>query len=155
MKQLFKTYNQNLYAYKFTTGNCFYDYHYTLSATDPSIFGEIKVRDFSIDQYNTYIIELQKLNNLSKLSDNGYHVQYTNFFITPQGTYDAIVFDIPKRIKMYREKGIQNFVQRLWCNKATYRSRNNKTEKLVIYLEYNPDIDVKIQNTTWRYDNKS
>ncbi len=132
MLQFFQTFSKHIHKYEFTSGNVFYDYTYTVKPNCASTFGEIKIRDFPIDKYDTYIIEAQKMNNLAKFVNKNYDVQYTNFFLNKNGTYDCIVFNIPYRVALYRKQGQENVIKKLWCNEKTYQSRVKKIEKDVV-----------------------
>lgn len=152
MTQFFKTFDENVEAYQFTEGNVFYDYHYITNVSDPSIFGEIKVRSFPIEKYPDYIIELQKLNNLTRLVNDGFDVQCANFFKNQNGTYDLIVFNIPYRVQLYREMGYEKVVKQMWMNETTFKSRSKKMMKDVILLKFDPMIDTKFEGFGWNWN---
>lgn len=149
MTQFFETFDEIVEAFQFTEGNVFYDYHYITSVSDPSIFGEIKVRSFPIEKYPDYIIELQKMNNLAKLVNDGFYVQFSNFFKNKNGTYDLIVFNITYRVQLYRKMGYENVVKRMYMNETTFKSRSKKVMKDVILLKFDPMIDTKFEGFGW------
>ena len=135
---------------RFTEPNSYakYDGWYaTWKQPDSSVCFEIKVRDFEYTKYPDYIIEVNKLKNLLKLSKDGSKVLYMNFFKNDKGFYDLIVFDLTARVPMWAKGGIPKEVRMM--NEATFKSKYKKVEKEIVMLEYIERIDTKITNTQW------
>lgn len=94
---------------------------------------EVKVRS---KHFNRLLLEKRKYNSLKKLKKieeeafNNVNIIYLNF--TPQGTYLFNLTD--KRFNW----------ESLYANKCTIRSREDKVEKLVTFLDVNDGIDMKI-----------
>jgi hypothetical protein len=146
--QMFNTFNKTIKAYKFTSGKICYDGYYITDDNDKEVIFEIKVRNTQIDQYPDYILQADKANNLSKWHNKGHQVKYINFFKNENGQYDAIIFDLSYRIELWRKQGYENVIEYKWMNNATYIS-NQKIQKPVIMIKYDPTIDMKIMNTSW------
>lgn len=148
--QFFNQFYDKIDCYQFTPPNSRkgYDGTYKAINADSSTFFEIKVRNIKMDSYPDYILQADKANALSKWHNQGYELKYINFFINDSGTYDAIVFDLNYRIEQWRKMGMENVLQDMWMNNATYIS-NDKVSKKVIMLKYDPMIDTKITNTSW------
>lgn len=126
-----------------------YDMWYcTFKEPDVSTIVEIKVRNFDVDKYDSFIIEKNKLKNLLKQVKEGKHSIYLNFFKNENGYYDAIAFDVEKRIPEWKVNGLP--IENKWMNSATFRSTTKKVEKEVIMLRYNEKYDTKITNTQWK-----
>lgn len=130
-------------SYYFSTGHTCFDGVIT-TIKETNILFEIKVRQFDINKYDTYILEVDKLLNLiKKAKKNSFKIiYYINFFKNEEtGLYDFLIFNLTERIR--RWKTVKPLVERRWMNAQTYLSTTNKVLKEVIMLKYEPEIDGK------------
>jgi hypothetical protein len=139
-EELFKI-MPDIKSYTFTEGKICYDTEIILN-NDVKILGEIKIRQFDIHKYDSYILEVAKLISLIKKykkmgSDRIY---YINFF---KGEYDGIktfiIFDLTPRIEIW--KTIRPKIYKKYMNRETFKSTEDKISKDVILLEYDCNID--------------
>lgn len=140
--QLFKGIS-TIKSYYFTEGCVCFDGVIT-SDNDTTILFEIKVRQFDIDKYDSYILQVDKLKNLIKKSEknNFDRIYYINFFKNETtGLYDFIIFNLSERIKEWKINKPE--VQVRWMNAATFKSTTDKIQKEVIMLKYDSKIDGK------------
>jgi len=129
--------------YEFTTGNVCYDVIVNLK-NGTKIMGEIKVRDFELDKYPDYILQVDKLINLGKRAKElGFHkIYYINFFKTQTPAIkEFIIFNLSARIKLW--KVTPPIVQEKYMNAATFQSKSYKVPKKVIMLKYEEEMDSK------------
>jgi hypothetical protein len=124
-----------------------YDAWYT-PKKDPSntSFLEAKVRNFSIDKYDSWFLELKKLQNLVRYTIG--NIYYINFFPSEKGTYDAIFFNISKRLENWKSAGAIP-TQQIWMNSQTFKSTKQKENKEVILLKFDEAMDTMFRNTHW------
>ena len=130
-------------SYEFTSGKIAYDTSIELQ-NGMKILGEIKVRNFDVDAYPTYILQVDKLVSLIKRAKtNGYDlIYYLNFFNNPNPTLRSfIVFNLSKRIEIWKVEKPK--VEIRYMNAATFASTTYKIPKEVIMLSYDPNMDWK------------
>jgi hypothetical protein len=122
----------------------FYDGWY-IKNNETSVFFEVKCRAFSIDRYPDFIMEKKKLENLLSLVGQGKRVAYINIFTTQSPDYySAILFDLNGRYEQWKESGIP--YERRYMNSQTFVSRSNKIEKEVYMMQYDSNIDHKVDS---------
>lgn len=140
-EHLLNTFN-NIESYQLV--NCKYCYDFWMKLNNKFYLGEVKVRDFKIDKYDTYFFETEKLNNLvmtAKVKKLG--IVYINYFKTHEPyTWNYIIFNINARIREWGIKGAPE-VNCIYMNDKTFVSKNNKIPKFVIKLKYEKDKDHK------------
>lgn len=141
-EQLFKRL-PTIKEYEFTTGRVCYDSLVT-TKDNKKIIVEIKVRRFKREKYNTYILQVDKLQNLIKRANklNLDQIRYINFFETDNpAVVEFIIFDLTPRIKEWTKHPPK--VEVIPMNVETWKSTENKIYKQVILLEFDPKIDAK------------
>jgi hypothetical protein len=115
-----------------------------MKLNDKTYLGEIKVRSFNINQYDTYFLETAKLNNLlesAKIRDLG--IVYVNFFKTEEyNKWDYIIFNLKARTNKWN-KDNSPVVEYIPMNTRTFVDSVNKTSKYVIRLKFEKEIDRK------------
>lgn len=130
-------------SYSFTSGPVFYD-GIAISQDDRKAIFEIKVRDFPIDKYPDYFLEVAKFRNLySGAERTGHKLLYINYFITDEpDKWEYIVFNLSRRIDEWKVNGAPA-TERIRMNRRTFVSTNDKIYKDVIRLSYEPEKDRK------------
>jgi len=139
--KLFK-YIPEIIDFTFTSGRICYDC--IIKTVDKTILGEIKIRNFGINKYNTYILEVEKLLGLCKKAhkDKFDRIYYVNFFESEHpNNKDFIIFNLLPRIKEWKINSPK--IEQKYMNAKTYISDDYKIIKNVIMLEYRSDIDAK------------
>lgn len=129
--------------FDFTTGRICYDSVVT-TTEDKKIIVEIKVRKFKREKYNTYILQVDKLQNLIKRAQklNLDQIRYVNFFeCDDPSQVEFIIFDLTPRIKAWQKHPPK--VETIPMNSETWKSTEYKVYKQVIMLTYDPKIDSK------------
>jgi hypothetical protein len=131
--------------YSFTSGRICFD-TLIVKKDETRILGEIKVRNFPIKLYNTYILELGKLRGLINRANQNKcsRIYYINFFLNEtHPTYrDCIIFDLTPRLIEWKTNPPK--VEHKYMNRMTCVSTTNKISKDVIMLEYRPELDCKV-----------
>jgi len=135
--------NKCISEYSFTSGRIFYD-GIAVSTDGRKALFEIKVRDFDVNTYNTYFLEVAKFKNLFEAGERtGHTILYINFFKTDDPErWEYISFNLSKRIEHWRKNG-SPATERIRMNKETFISRQEKIYKDVIRLSYEPEMDKK------------
>lgn len=102
---------------------------------------ETKVRNFSINNYQEFILEIEKLDKISNAAkSNNLKILYINFFKTDEPEkWDYIIFNITGRIRKWDEEKPE--VKCIYANDKTFVSTMNKRDKWVIMLKYDITID--------------
>ncbi len=144
MKTFFDNHQYKLYQFTPPKSRSGYDGTFKINERDTSVFFETKVREFPLETYDTYIIEVRKANCLAKWMNKGFDVKYFNFFKN-NGGYDLIMFDLNQRIRVWRAMGQENVVEYKWMNQYTYK-KSGKIQKAVIMIRYDDMIDMKFKN---------
>lgn len=128
---------------EYTSGHICYDAIITLK-DQTKIISEFKVRNFEANKYPDYILQVDKLINLSKRKkQNNYDmIYYINFFQGKDKTnIEFIVFNLTGRKEQWNKN--KPIVKKMWMNAETHKSRTFKVEKEVILLQYDKDIDMR------------
>lgn len=130
-------------SYSFTSGSVYYDGIATSQDDRKAIF-EIKVRNFGIDTYPDYFLELAKFRNLyAGAEKTGNKLLYINYFISEEpDKWDYIVFNLSRRIEEWRVNGAPA-TERIRMNRKTFVSTYDKIYKDVIRLSYEQEKDRK------------
>jgi len=140
--QLFKRIN-TIKEYEFTSGRICFDF--TLKTTqNKRIIGDVKCRRFKRDKYNTYILEVTKLQGLIKKAEKLKQdtILYVNFFETDEANkVEFIIFNLSERIKLWKKKPPK--VEQMKMNVETWKSEDVKALKDIILLEFDDKIDSK------------
>ena len=128
-------------SYSFTSGPVFYD-GIAISQDDRKAIFEIKVRDFPIDKYPDYFLEVAKFRNLYAGAERtGHKLLYINYFSTEEPErWDYIVFNLSRRIEEWKVNGAPA-TERIRMNRKTFVSTYDKIYKDIIRLEYEEDKD--------------
>jgi hypothetical protein len=150
LMQFFEDHKDKLEIYAVTDPKLRKGYDaYFLSKKDPStyVFVEAKVRSFAIDKYQDWFLEVRKLQTLTRYTSG--KLLYVNFFPNEKGFYDAIFFNISKRLEIWKTAGDAP-VQKIYMNAQTFKSKEVKTEKDVILLSFDSNMDTMYRNTQWR-----
>lgn len=140
--QLFKRIN-TIKNYEFTTGRVCYDFCIT-TTQNKHIIGDVKCRRFKRDKYNTYILEVKKLQGLIKKAEKLKQdtILYVNFFETDEANkVEFIIFNLSERIKQWKKKPPK--VEQMKMNVETWKSEDVKALKDIILLEFDDKIDSK------------
>ena len=120
---------------KFTEPGSFSTYDGEFNFNGTRVVFEVKCRDFSIDKFDSWIMQADKLRNLSK---HECQTVYINYFTTPtEGCYSAILFNITKRLQAWKNNIPYTTMT---MNDATFKSRTKKIEKNVILLKYEREM---------------
>lgn len=128
--------------YYFTNGKVCYDGEIIMK-DGRKILAEVKVRNFEINTYPDYILQVDKLISLCKkaTAKKNDSIYYINFFKTTEAyRQDFIVFNLMPRIKEWKIN--KPIIVKKWMNAETYKS-NYKIEKEVILLEFDKTKDMK------------
>jgi len=130
-------------SYSFTSGPVFYD-GIAISQDDRKAIFEIKVRNFPIDKYPDYFLEVSKFKNLYAGAERtGHKLLYINYFITDDpGRWDYVVFNLSRRIEEWKITGAPA-TERIRMNRKTFVSTYDKIYKDVIRLSYEQEKDRK------------
>ena len=128
--------------YQFSTGHVAYDTIISLK-DNTTILGEIKVRQFDVNNYSTYILQVDKLISLCNRAkkSNFDRIYYINFFESGERNPDFIIFNLTPRIKEWQTN--KPIIETKWMNAETYKSTVNKIPKQVIMLYYQPEFDCR------------
>ena len=129
--------------YQFTSGRICYDSLVT-NTENKHILVEIKVRRFRRERYNTYILQVDKLQNLIKRAEKMKleEIRYINFFESDEtNKVEFIIFNLSERIKQWQKKPPK--VEKMKMNIETWKSEDVKALKDIILLEFDDKIDSK------------
>lgn len=139
--KLLKNFN-NIEQYKLINARLCYDFWMQIKGQ--IYLGEVKVRNFTIDKYDNYFIETEKLNNLlmsAKIKNLG--IVYVNYFKTDSPeNWNWILFNLRERANKWNKDNIPS-VEFIEMNDRTFVSTENKRHKLIIRLKFDPQIDRK------------
>ena len=141
-EQLFKRL-PTIKEYEFTSGRICYDSLVT-TTENKHILVEIKVRRFRRERYNTYILQVDKLQNLIKRAEKMKleEIRYINFFESDNpAKVEFIIFNLSERIKQWQKKPPK--VEKMKMNIETWKSEDVKALKDIILLEFDDKIDSK------------
>jgi hypothetical protein len=134
---------KNVEDYWFTKGRVCYDIEILLK-NEKMILGEVKVRNFKIDAYPDYILQVDKLISLinTAIKKKSDLIYYINFFDSDKPEQeDFIVFNLMPRIQEWKTN--KPIIVKKMMNSETCVSTDYKIIKQVILLTYNPKIDMK------------
>jgi len=140
--KLFSSIN-TIEEYSFSSGKVCYDFIVKLKS-GIKILGEIKVRNFKIDKYDDYILEVDKLVRLINVMKkyNFDRIYYINFFETDyEIAKDFIIFNLTERLKEWKVNKPK--IEKRLMNYETYKSTDVKVFKDVIMLKYIDNIDAR------------
>ena len=129
--------------YEFTSGRICFDSLVT-TTENKHILVEIKVRRFRRERYNTYILQVDKLQNLIKRAEKMKleEIRYINFFESDNpAKVEFIIFNLSERIKQWQKKPPK--VEQMKMNVETWKSEDVKALKDIILLEFDDKIDSK------------
>lgn len=141
-EQLFKRL-PTIKEYEFTSGRICFDSLVT-TTENKHILVEIKVRRFRRERYNTYILEVTKLQGLIKKAEKLKQdtILYVNFFECDEtNKVEFIIFNLSERIKQWQKKPPK--VEKMKMNIETWKSEDVKALKDIILLEFDDKIDSK------------
>lgn len=107
---------------------------------------EIKVRNFSKNKYNDYLLEFDKLEQLYNFYKSGYdRIEYINFFNEGNGEYSCIIFDLKKRVKMWLKDGkkVNDIFYSKYLPSSTAINRGWRYKKVTMLIpnKYDKKID--------------
>jgi len=133
---------RNIESYHLVNARLCYDAYMKMNGKTYLI--EVKVRQFEIDKYDSYFLEMAKLNNLQISAKAGnLGILYINYFKTEDpNTYDYIIFNMNARFKEWASGSIPP-VQTISMNEKTFVSTEDKIPKFVIQLKYESNKDKK------------
>jgi len=128
---------------EYTSGHICYDAIITLK-NQTKIISEFKVRSFEANKYPDYILQVDKLVNLTKRKkQNNYDmIYYINFFQGKDKTnIEFIIFNLSGRKEQWQQN--KPIIKKMWMNAETHKSTTFKVEKQVILLQYDEKIDMR------------
>jgi hypothetical protein len=133
---------KNIQSYQLVNARLCYDAY--MKMNDRTYLIEVKVRQFEIDKYDSYFLEMAKLNNLQTSAKAGnLGILYINYFKTEDPEiYDYIIFNMDARFKEWA-KGNTPAIQTISMNERTFVSTDSKIPKFVIQLKYEKNKDKK------------
>ena len=102
------------------------------------------MRRFRRERYNTYILQVDKLQNLIKRAEKMKleEIRYINFFESDEtNKVEFIIFNLSERIKQWQKKPPK--VEKMKMNIETWKSEDVKALKDIILLEFDDKIDSK------------
>lgn len=132
----------NIQSYQLVNARLCYDAY--MKMNDRTYLIEVKVRGFEIDKYDSYFLEVVKLNNLQISAKAGsLGILYINYFKTEDpNIYDYIIFNMDARFKEWA-LGNTPKIETISMNSKTFVSTEDKIPKFVIQLKYEKNKDSK------------
>lgn len=129
--------NKSISNLEFTPPNSYSRYDGTFTLNNIPCLFEVKVRNFSFQTYNSWILQLDKYQGLIQYV-RSHALMYINFFTTNEpDIYSAALFNISKRYKMWENNPP---IINKEMNAATFRSTQDKISKPVIMLSFNKEF---------------
>jgi hypothetical protein len=150
-EQVYNIFNVEYFNFSNPDARRPWDSTYKLKESDPSIFVEVKVRNFNINKYEDFILETAKLKSLTKIQQQGNPTEYWNFYRNDLGFYDLIIFKLTKRINEWTVTRVP--VQQKYMQYQTFTQNDNKVMKEIVMLKFERGNDAKFENKGWYLQN--
>jgi len=131
-------------SYSFSQGRVAFDTIF-ITGEGIKVIGEIKVRNFSVNKYSDYILQVDKVQGIYKraLLNNCKRIYYINFFKNPErpDVIEFIVFNLTPRIAVWKIN--RPVVEKRMMNAQTCDPTSGKMIKDVIMIKYNHETDMR------------